>query len=298
MYHSIDFFYIDPLTNEAGSKINTYDDWGLVASSRPTIAPAKPTTTLVKIFGSSSFVNISESLTGYPTYESRTGSLEFIVLNHWNKPDAKRWIDIYNEVCEYLHGQELCCVLEDEPDYFYSGVFTVNEFASGEYNSTITIDYELQPYKYSRDWSDADWIWDTFNFETGIIPSGHFRNIIVTGTEAHTDTDLNGKIGQMPVTPEIIINSWTTEVPTISALKFVGYFMNKRGQVTKREAKVKRTEFVDNQENFVPVKLPLFVMQDECTSLEISVLTISSEGEGTDLTADISLNIHFREGRL
>ena len=294
MYHSIDFFFIDPLTNEAGSKINTYDDWGLVASSRPTIAPAKPVTNIVKIFGANKFVNMSESITGYPTYESRTGSLEFIVLNSFNKPDAKRWIDIYNEVSEYLHGRELCMVLEDEPEYYYSGVFSVNEFSSGEYNSMLTIDYELQPYKMNRMLSDADWIWDTFNFENGVIPTNEFRDMNVTAAEGIELTDLAGKIGQMPVSPTIVVSNWTSDTPMNSKLIFHGEFTYKNGKVKKRDYILNRADMRNNPDDQTPtfddeIVLPLFVMYDDCTLLRITT---------DDQTADITFSIRYREGRL
>lgn len=296
MYNSIDFFYIDPLTNENGSKKNTWEDWGLVGSSRPTVAPAKPISNLIKVTGMSGFYNASEILTGYPLYESRNGSFEFIVLNKWNKPDAKRWTDIYNEVCEYLNGQELCCVFEDEPDYFYQGVFAVNEFASGEYNSTITIDYELQPYKFARQMSDDDWIWDLFNFETGIVPDPVFNDIQVSYGHTAQLTDLAGRVGQMPIVPEIVVSSWTTgENVGNSSLIFNATITDKRGKIKKIEnIELKRTDMyknpIDPTEGFYESwTLPLLTLYDDVTEFIVST---------DDQNTDVTFNIRFREGRI
>lgn len=302
MYHSIDFFYIDPLTNEGGSKVNTWDDWGLVGSSRPTIAPPKPVTNLIKIVGATKFYNASEILTGYPTYESRTGSIEFIVLNDWNKPDAKRWIDIYNEVCEYLHGHELCCVLEDEPEYYYTGVFSVNEFKSGEYNSNIVIDYELQPYKYNRDESNKGWIWDTMNFETGILTESKFAGLEVSYGNTLT-RDWTGIVSTAPVVPTILIKSWTCTNPMEANcnLKFSFIIKHKNGKVTTRGTssdnytiELKRRDMViDPTEQTLRFKdtavLPLLTLYDDVINF-----TASTDDQSSEITFDLV----FREGRI
>lgn len=302
MYHSIDFFYIDPLTNEGGSKVNTWDDWGLVGSSRPTIAPPKPVTNLIKIVGATKFYNASEILTGYPTYESRTGSIEFIVLNDWNKPDAKHWIDVYNEVCEYLHGHELCCVLEDEPEYYYTGVFSVNEFKSGEYNSNIVIDYELQPYKYNRDESNKGWIWDTMNFETGILTESKFAGLEVSYGNTLT-RDWTGIVSTAPVVPTILIKSWTCTNPMEANcnLKFSFIIKHKNGKVTTRGTssdnytiEIKRRDMViDPTEQTLRFKdtavLPLLTLYDDVINF-----TASTDDQSSEITFDLV----FREGRI
>lgn len=300
MYHSIDFFYIDPLTNVEGSKVNTWDDWGLVGSSRPTIAPPKPITNLVKIVGATKFVNVSEILTGYPTYESRTGSIEFIVLNDFNRPDAKRWIDVYNEVCEYLHGRELCCVLEDEPEYYYSGVFSVNEFKSGEYNSNIVINYELQPYKYNRIDSNKGWIWDTMNFETGILRDSKFADWVVTYGAPVNKTDLAGVVSTAPVVPTILIKSWECSNPMAenTNLKFKIRIKDKCGNVRKigfdKPLELKRRDMVKDShaqtlEFESEAVLPLMVIYDDVIELSVST---------DDSSSVVTFDLVFREGRL
>ena len=296
MYNSIDFFYKNLQTDEEYSFKNTWEDWGLVGSSRPTIAPAKPITNLVKVTGMSGFYNASEVLTGYPLYESRTGSFEFIVLNSWNKPDAKSWVEVYSEVSSFLNGQELCCTFEDDPEYFYKGVFAVNEFASGEYNSTITIDYEVEPYKYRRNRSDHDWEWDTFNFETGIIPENTFRDWHIINDEGEV-YDLTGKVGDMPVVPEIVFSDWTTDNVGTSSIEFTSTMVNpvSRKSVTRTQI-LKRTDMyldpLDTTKGFYSTwKLPLIVMYDNCIGFAASV-------KQTEGTSDITFSIRFREGRL
>ena len=37
--------------------------------------------------------------------------------------------------------------LDDDPEFYYEGRFTVNQWQSGASFSTIVIDYNLQPFK-------------------------------------------------------------------------------------------------------------------------------------------------------
>lgn len=131
MYHSITF----------GDK-NTWDDWHLVPSSRPVFDPPAPKEKYLDIPGGDGAIDLSESLTGYPVYQNRTGSLEFIVMN-----DYWQWQEAYSAICDYLHGQSMRAVMEDDPAYYYEGRFKVSKWKSDKYYSTITIDYNVSPYK-------------------------------------------------------------------------------------------------------------------------------------------------------
>lgn len=180
VYHSVDF----------GSK-NSWDDWHLIPSSRPVINPPSVKTYQVEIPGGYGSLDLTEVLTGKPMYGNRVGSLEFIVDNgHAN------WIKIYTDILGYLHGQTLKLALEDDREYYYEGRLTVNEWKSEEHNSTVTIDYDLYPFKKSIHTSGEKWLWDPFNFETGIIRTA--VDIRVDGSKSVT---LPGS--GMPVMPKI-----------------------------------------------------------------------------------------------
>lgn len=134
MYHSITF----------GDK-NCYSDWFLIPDGRPVVAPPKPKTQFEEIPGASGSLDLSESLTGFITYEDRTGSWEFYVEN-----DHGTWIGRYSEIMRYLHGKRMKVTLEDDPDYYYIGRLEVNDWKSDPGFSKITIDYTLDPFKYSH----------------------------------------------------------------------------------------------------------------------------------------------------
>ena len=167
MYHSITF----------GEK-NTWDDWHLVPASRPVFNPPAQKVKTLDVPGGDGILDLSESLTGYPVYENRSGSFEFYVMN-----DYSPWHMAYSDIMDYLHGQVLRAILEDDPEYFYEGRFTVNAWKSEKDWSKLVIDYSVKPYKQSLISSIDDWLWDPFNFQNGIIRSKVFRDIAVTEEE-------------------------------------------------------------------------------------------------------------------
>ena len=125
--------------------INSWTDWHLVPSSRPVIQPPKPKKTMIDIPGSSNRIDLTETLAGDVTYSNRTGSIEFIV-----NPlrEEYTWYDIYNMVMNDVHGRRVKLSLEEEPDWYYEGRVEVNNWASNEDYSRITLDYDLDPFKY------------------------------------------------------------------------------------------------------------------------------------------------------
>ncbi len=121
---------------------NTWEDWHLIPSSRPVFSPPPKKKKTVDIPGSDGSLDLSEVVSGKPVYENRTGSMEFIVANGF-----KPWQELYSEIMNYLHGKRMKAVLSDDPDHYYEGAFDISEWRSEDHYSTITIEYEVSPYK-------------------------------------------------------------------------------------------------------------------------------------------------------
>lgn len=191
MYHSLIFSELD------GSNVrNTWDDWHLVPSSRPVFNPPVQKTLYMDIPGADGSLDLSEAVTKYPIYENRTGFFEFIVMNGYEP-----WNVIYEKVTNYLNGRVLKCIMEDEQPYYYEGRFRVSEWDSANdgSGSKITIDYNVKPYKNFIQSSSEDWLWDPFSFETGIVQTPTFSNIIITS--AWTEYDFSNMVAEKPVVP-------------------------------------------------------------------------------------------------
>lgn len=186
MYHSVTF----------GDK-NTWDDWHLVPSSRPVFNPPTLKTKTLEIPGGDGVIDLSEALTGYPVYSNRTGSMEFIVVNDFYEPvkTHQEWYEVYSNIMDYLHGQQLQAFLEDDKEYYYEGRFTVNNWKSDKNHSIITIDYDVGPYK---------WFFHSSLEDSKL--SDNFKNIQVTATyKSHIFKKT--LFGRAPVCPSFIIST-------------------------------------------------------------------------------------------
>ncbi len=170
MYHSIII-----------SGKNTYDEWGIVPTSRPSVSMPKVKTQATDLPAAHGQLDYTGYLLSEVPYGQRTGSWTFAVRAR------STWASVYSSLANYLHGQRHTVILEDDPDYQYVGRLTLNPWSSKEAWSEITIDYDLDPFKYSATASDeTEWLWD--DLFTDCIRYGRFtvngtkhRNIINNG---------------------------------------------------------------------------------------------------------------------
>lgn len=171
MYYSLTFI---PFNDSATPKPpydldtdrNTWEHWRIVPTSRPVFAVPSPKTNYVEVPGANGKLDLSQALTGYPLYNNRTGSIEFVVMN-----DFRHWQTAYTDIMTTIHNRKLYCVYEEDPEYYYVGRWNVQSWSTGNDHSRITLSYELEPYKWRLYDSDDAWLWDPFNFRTGVVTS-------------------------------------------------------------------------------------------------------------------------------
>lgn len=157
------FYYNQEHSITIGEK-NTWKDWKLIPSTRPSVAPPIPKLQLVEIPGGNGSLDLTDSLSGYPVYENRTGNWEFIVSDQ-NIP----WCDVYSDIMNYIQGKRYRVILEDDKYFYYEGRIWVNEHRSDPEASIIVIEYQFYPYKREVNSSAEPWLWDPFDFKYGVI---------------------------------------------------------------------------------------------------------------------------------
>lgn len=155
--------------------LHSHDDFGLILSSK-TISPPEPQTKLIEVPLRNGSIDLSESLTGDVGFKDRSISMTFSMID---KIDA--WVAKVSEIENYLHGQRMKIIFDDDQDFYYIGRITVNSFSSEKSVGTLVIDAVVEPYKYDVNSTVDEWDWDTFDFETGVI--NETSNIEVNGTK-------------------------------------------------------------------------------------------------------------------
>lgn len=230
MLQSITFYnnpddIIKSYTDSTVERINTWEDWHILPVSRPVFTPPEVKENYIDIPGGNGALDLSEALTKFPTYNNRTGSFEFRVMNHYERDgklifenrSAERWAERYSEIMEYVHGKCLYAVLDDDPTWFYHGRFSIDGWASGDTWSVITIGYNVNPFKWSATSSMGPWLWDPFNFETGVIWDTVCSDIVINSPNSFTEMLFPPYVndnksakqfwGSVPISPTIIVES-------------------------------------------------------------------------------------------
>lgn len=192
MYYSMTFLpYQNVLNNTLTPPLdltearNTFEHWRLVPTERPAISPPALKDHYVDIPGANGKIDLSQSLTGYPTYNNRTGSIEFAVLN-----DFRHWQTAYTDIMTTLHGKRMLMVYEEDPEYYYVGRWSVDSWSTGKTRSSITLAYDLEPYKWRLYDALGAWLWDPFNFDNGVIISrltDHYQTSIELNSEGQLE---------------------------------------------------------------------------------------------------------------
>lgn len=138
--HTISFGSVS--NNTFTEVANTWTTWHLIPSTRPTVSQPDPVFKFVDIPGKQGKEDFSDFLLNGPQYGHRTGSWSFIVVPGFTDPAILR-----SNIANALHGKRLKIKLQDDPNYYYEGRLNVGTLESGQQYSTITITYELDPYK-------------------------------------------------------------------------------------------------------------------------------------------------------
>ena len=136
MYHSIIF------KNASGAIRNTWDDWQLIPTAKPTFPMPEPQLKYVEVPGMDGSYDISTYLTDTIKYNDRQGTFSFRAVETADDWDARCL-----EIGKFLHGQIMKIILEDDPFYYYEGRVTFSEKKSEGQNPTISFTCRVAPYK-------------------------------------------------------------------------------------------------------------------------------------------------------
>lgn len=150
-----------------GATINgkhTYKDYGLVINNTSTVEAPSPKTNFVDVPGSSTRLDLTETLTGQVEYNSRSVSF---TLGKLLEPE--KWPALYREFLNAYQGKEVKVILDDEPEYYYQGRAELTDFTRSQMLGSFKFTVNADAYKYEVYDSTEDWPWDTFNFETGVL---------------------------------------------------------------------------------------------------------------------------------
>ena len=172
------------LTNKYNQSIHTFRDWGLVPKTRFNVDPAEPKYLFEELTGSNAIIDLTESLTGYVCYKMRSCEITFTIVGQ-----REAWSSIYSNVLNFVQGEEMTIISDEDPRWYWKGRCEVSDWNTLQKTGKITISGQLEPYKISLEAINGLWLWDTFNFESGVIRSNVYQ---LSGDEEYPQIKVYG----------------------------------------------------------------------------------------------------------
>lgn len=152
--------------------INTWKSFAMAPKSRPFVVSPTVKEEYVDVPGADGGLDYTEALTNSVRYARRTGSWDFIVDNDMTQDDSSgaRWPNFYSNILKTFHGKKWqYIILDDDPQYYWRGRTSVQGGLGNKDYSSVTINYNLEPYKTPIGSSDRNvWLWNDL-FSTTII---------------------------------------------------------------------------------------------------------------------------------
>lgn len=174
----------------------TVDDWGMVIANSVYVSAPELNTAYIEVPGLNGLIDLSEAITGRPTFKKRTLK---VVLKRIH--DRKSWDSIISDLRNKIHGRVVKISFSNDPAYYWYGRIYVSNFTREYKRGTVELTIpECDPYKYNMESSAEPWKWDPFNFETGVITNADAEHIVGSG-------EVIIPSGNMYVSPEFIVSN-------------------------------------------------------------------------------------------
>ena len=189
-----------------GTRKHSFIDFGIYPKTKGMPDPPKVQTEFIDIPGMDGRLDASQALDGLVHYENRDYEQEFLIVN----PEVD-WHTVYSNLLNFLHGRHMVIIFDDDPLWYYEGRFEVGDPKPDEAGyMLVPVKGSLKPYKYNIVSStDDDWLWDPFDFETGVIRE--YKDMQIEGRREITI------IGSaMPVVPTITVESENGDGMTVA----------------------------------------------------------------------------------
>ena len=121
---------------------HSFHELGLWLKSYPVITPPVPKTKYVEVMGADGALDLSKVQTGFIQYNRRTITMEFSILG-----ERETWPEKHSDIMDLLHGEEMDLILDDDPQFCYTGRLSVSGFDPQKVTSGVTITMDAEPYK-------------------------------------------------------------------------------------------------------------------------------------------------------
>lgn len=137
---------------------HTYNDFHMVPKTNVEFAPPAPKTSKIDVPYADGEIDYTEIINGFVYYGNRKGTLDFLVI----RPLGVSWPNVYSNILKHFNGVSMRIILDNDQSYFYNGRVRVSKWKSKDRFADMSLDYDLEPYKYPIQATDippssSDW---------------------------------------------------------------------------------------------------------------------------------------------
>lgn len=122
-------------------EFHSWDDFSLILSQK-IIGTPSPKTETIDIPGGDGVLDLTEVF-GEVKYNNRNLSFDFST-----KVPQSEFMDLFSRVQNALHGQRMQIVLDDDPEWYYTGRISVSEWKAEKNIGKLKIECDCEPWKY------------------------------------------------------------------------------------------------------------------------------------------------------
>lgn len=180
---------------DTGKTFHTINDWDLALGNNNYIGDPEMETTYISIPGRDGLIDATEAITNRRIYKRRELAFEMGGLH----PNTN-WDAIISGMRNEIEGRVCHLILDNDAEYFWKGRVFIQGFDRFRSLGTFTLAVpNADPYKYDVLSSSEPWLWDPFNFQTGVIVQT--QATVISGS-GYVDIPH----GHMPVSPNIVVS--------------------------------------------------------------------------------------------
>lgn len=148
-YVETNHYHYAEFTRDGGTEevtYNSYMDWGLYLEEPVTVSAPKPNTYMVEVPGRNGSLDLTESAIGSVTYQDREMVFPFVCRKKRNE-----WGAIYQKLLNAVHGKHCKITCSDDPDYYYEGRVTVEEWGASGKMAFPEVRAVVRPFKIKKE---------------------------------------------------------------------------------------------------------------------------------------------------
>lgn len=180
---------------DSGKTFHTLTDWDFALGNNNYIGDPEMETTYIQVPGRDGLIDASEIVSGRRIYTRRELSFELGGIR-----DRMNWDGVISALRNEVHGRICRLVLDNDESYFWRGRVFIQGFDRFRDLGTFTLAVpNADPYKYDVTSSVDPWLWDPFNFQTGVITQTGSH--VISGSGSITIPH-----GHMLTCPEIVVS--------------------------------------------------------------------------------------------